>query len=172
MNPTSHSRRYPHTHYIRRAQTVFDLIQHLALGRCLSAQSRLVRPVYDLGAETKDNGEYFFLLFGSNLKLVQRIFKIPSHDFKITSGDAETMVRLFSGSANDFARSAGNIAQQILVLLLELCPSIITHPNKELVDAFIGKKTVSKLVYDGRYSVIAAKALIKWFCVGCIRGPS
>src|SRR5262245_36555830 len=82
-----------------------------ALGHRVSAQSRLVRPVYDLRAEPKDDGENFLLLFGSNLILVQHIFKVPGHDFKISSGDAETMVRLLSGSANYFTRSAGHIAQ-------------------------------------------------------------
>src|SRR6516165_6982257 len=82
-----------------------------ALGRRVSAQSRLVRPVYDLRAEAKDDGENFLLLFGFNLILVQHIFKVPGHDFKISSSDAETMVRLLSGSANHFTRSAGRIAQ-------------------------------------------------------------
>src|SRR6516225_10000858 len=82
-----------------------------ALGHRVSAQSRLVRPVYDLRAEAKDDGENFLLLFGANLILVQHIFKVPGHDFKITSSDAETMVRLLSGSANHFTRSAGHIAQ-------------------------------------------------------------
>src|SRR5262245_61638937 len=82
-----------------------------ALGHRVSAQSRLVRPVYDLRAEAKDDGENFLLFFGSNLNLVQHIFKVPGHDFKITSSDAETMVRLLSGSANHFTRSAGHIAQ-------------------------------------------------------------
>ena len=82
-----------------------------ALGHRVSAQSRFVRPVYDLRAEAKDDGENFLLLFGSNLKLVQRIFKVPGHDFKITSSDAETMVRHISGSANHLTRSAGHIAQ-------------------------------------------------------------
>src|SRR6516164_5570331 len=81
------------------------------LGHRVSAQSRLVRPVYDLRAEAKDDGENFLLLFGSNLILVQHIFKVPGHDFKITSSDAETMVRLLSGSANHFTRPAGRIAQ-------------------------------------------------------------
>jgi hypothetical protein len=56
--------------------------------------------------------------------------------------------------------------------LLELCPSIITHPDKELADALISKETVRELVYDGRYSVIAAEALIKRFRVDCVRSPT
>src|SRR5262250_729980 len=138
----------------------------------VSAQSRLVRPVYDLRAEAKDDGENVLLLFGSNLKVVQRIFKVPGHDFKVTSSDAETMVRHISGSANHFARSAGDIAQQILVLLLELRPRIIAHPNKELADTLISKQAVRELVYDGRYSFIATEALIECFSFGSVRCPS
>src|SRR6516162_2428690 len=61
---------------------------------------------------------------------------------------------------------------RFLFFLLELCPSIITHPDKELVDALISKETVRELVYDDRYSVIAAEAFIKRFCVDCVRSPT
>jgi len=143
-----------------------------ALGHRVSAQSRLVRPVYDLRAEAKDDGENLFLLFWSNFELVQRVLKIPSHDFKIAGCDAETVVCFLRGSANNFARSAGDIAQQILVLLLELRPRIITHPNKELADTLIIKQAVRELVYDRLYSFIATEALIKCFSVGSVRCPS
>src|SRR4051812_30167154 len=53
-----------------------------ALGHRVSAQSRLVRPVYGLRTEAKDDGENFLLLLGSNLILVQHISKVPGHDFK------------------------------------------------------------------------------------------
>src|SRR6516165_9628912 len=143
-----------------------------ALGRHVSAQSRLVRPVYDLRAEAEDDGENLFLLFWSNFELVQRVLKMPSHDFKITGCDAETMMRHISGSANNFARSAGDIAQQILVLLLELRPRIIAHPNKELADTLISKQAIRELVYDGRYSFIATEALIECVSFGGVRCPS
>src|SRR6516164_3572593 len=39
----------------------------------------------------KEQEEVFAISLGSNFILVQHIFKVPGHDFKITSRDAETM---------------------------------------------------------------------------------
>jgi hypothetical protein len=142
------------------------------LSRRIPAQSRLVRSVYDLRAETQDDGKNFFLLFGSDLKLVQRVSKVPSYNFKISASDAEPMVSFASGSANNLAWAASSIAQQVFVLLLELRSGIVAHPDKELADALIGKESVRELIYYGRYSVVAAKALIKRFCVSRSRCPS